>query len=36
MIKVEVSTLYLKIIVGKKTYYFNTETGEFDGTSWEY
>lgn len=35
MIRVEVSSRYLKVIVGKKTYYFSTETGRFDGTSYQ-
>ena len=34
-ITLEVSPYYLKVIVGKKTYYFKKETGEFDGTSYQ-
>ncbi len=33
-IKLEISSHYLEVTVGEKTYYFNKETGEFDGTSW--
>ena len=32
-IKLEVSPYYLKVIVGRKTYYFEKETGKYDGTS---
>jgi len=32
-IKIEESPLFLKVIVGDKTWYWSKETGEFDGTS---
>lgn len=31
----EESQLYVKVIVGNKTWYWNKETGEFDGTSFK-
>ena len=34
-IKIEESQLYVKVIVGNKTWYWNKETGEFDGTSFD-
>ena len=34
-IKLEVSPYYFKVIVGRKTYYFEKETGKFDGTSFD-
>lgn len=35
MIKVEITPYYLKVIDGRTTYYFSTETGKFDGTSYQ-
>lgn len=32
-VKVEDNDLYVKVIVGKRTWYWNRDTGEFDGTS---
>ncbi len=32
-IKLAVSPYYFKVIVGKKTWYWNKDTGEFGGTS---
>jgi len=34
-IKLEVSPYYFKVIVGKKTWYWKKDTGEFDGTSFK-
>ncbi len=34
-IRLEVSPYYLKVIVGRKTYYFERKTGKFDGTSYQ-
>ncbi len=34
-IKLGVSPYYLKVIVGRKIYYFEKETGKFDGTSFD-
>ena len=34
-IKIEESQLYVKVIVDRKTWYWNKETGEFDGTSFD-
>lgn len=32
-IKIEESQLYVKVIVGNKTWYWNKDTGEYDGTA---
>jgi len=32
-IKIKESQRYVKVIAGNKTWYWNKETGEFDGTS---
>jgi len=32
-IKIEETQRYVKVIVGNKTWYWNKDTGEFDGTS---
>ena len=34
-IRIEESRLYVKVIVGNKAWYWNKETGEFDGTSFK-
>ena len=34
-IKIEETPLYVKVIVGKKTWYWNKGTGEFDGISFD-
>jgi len=34
-IKIEESQLYIKVTAGHKTWYWNRETGEFDGTSFD-
>ena len=34
-IKIEESQLYVKVIVGDKTWYWNKGTGEYDGTSFK-
>jgi len=35
-IKVEESQLFLKVIVGDKTWYWSKETGKFDGISFDW
>jgi len=34
-IALEVTPHYLKVILGRETYYFDKETGNFDGTSYQ-
>jgi len=34
-IKIEESQLYVKVITGNKTWYWNKDTGEYDGTSFK-
>ena len=34
-IKLEETPYYYKVIVGGKVWYWNRETSEFDGTSWQ-
>jgi hypothetical protein len=34
-IKFEEDSFYYTVTVGKKTWYWKKDTGEFDGTSWE-
>lgn len=34
-IKFEETPYYFKVTVGRKTWYWNKDTGEFDGTSWD-
>ena len=34
-ITLEVSPDYLKVVIGRKTYYFDKEKGTFDGTSYQ-
>ncbi len=34
-VKFEETPYYYKVTVGKKTWYWNKDTGEFDGTSFD-
>lgn len=34
-VRFEVTPYYYKVTSGKKTWYWNKDTGEFDGTSWK-
>jgi len=35
VIKIEESPRYVEVIVGNKTWYWDKDTGEFDGTSFD-
>jgi hypothetical protein len=35
-VKFDVTPYYYKVTSGRKTWYWKRDTGEFDGTSWDY